>query len=274
MTPRAQIAAASVALASLIVGSATAARAVAKAPVYTLAATQSCLTALPNAVERAAADDTAEPAEALRLRARARQRFDMGEWGSHDRGRIGSSVFWYGDKRYQGIIVSFFKSVDDAPCVGEDARVVVRGQASSGTSSAAWDQKDRAPSRNVRDTVAWLSPLRTRWASNAAKRQAPKATLAEPAPGRWGGHTRGLSITSTGRGREGADDGCCTREYELTFQILSVTGTLTRATAVYRVVSFKRYEGRNETARRGRGRQVRAKGRHRDEHLDGRLLLQ
>ena len=36
------------------------------------------------------------------------------------------------------------------------------------------------------------------------------------------------------------------REYELTFQILSVTGTLTRATAVYRVGSFKRYDGGSE----------------------------
>jgi hypothetical protein len=74
-----------------------------------------------------------------------------------------------------------------------------------------------------------------------ATRPTPPAKLATFA-GRWGGHTRGLSITSTGRGRESAHGGCCTRVYELTFQILSVTGTLTRATAVYRVVSFKRYE--------------------------------
>jgi hypothetical protein len=69
----------------------------------------------------------------------------------------------------------------------------------------------------------------------------PRASLATFA-GYWGGHTRGLSITPAGRGRETADDGCCTRVYALTFQILSVHGTLTRATAVYRVVSFRRFE--------------------------------
>ena len=37
-------------------------------------------------------------------------------------------------------------------------------------------------------------------------------------------------------------DGCCVREYQMTFQIVSVTGTLTRATAEYFVTSFKRYD--------------------------------
>jgi hypothetical protein len=32
------------------------------------------------------------------------------------------------------------------------------------------------------------------------------------------------------------------RLYKMTFQIRSVSGTLTRATAVYRVTAFKRYE--------------------------------
>jgi hypothetical protein len=68
----------------------------------------------------------------------------------------------------------------------------------------------------------------------------PPASLATFA-GAWGGHTRSLSITASGAGRESADDGCCTRGYRMTFQITSVTGTLTRATAAYRVTSFKRY---------------------------------
>src|SRR5262249_46610408 len=60
--------------------------------------------------------------------------------------------------------------------------------------------------------------------------------------GYWGGHTRGLRITSGGRGAEDASDGCCFRVYHLALQVLSVSGTLTRATAVYRLTSFKRYE--------------------------------
>ena len=83
--------------------------------------------------------------------------------------------------------------------------------------------------------------MRMEYARGKAAKRPPPATLATFAGG-WGGHTRGLSITSTGRGREDADDGCCTREYELTFQILSVNGTLTRATAFYRATSFKPYE--------------------------------
>jgi hypothetical protein len=51
-----------------------------------------------------------------------------------------------------------------------------------------------------------------------------------------------LSITAAGRGSETVDDGCCTRVYDLTFRITAVTGSLTRATAVYRVESFRRYE--------------------------------
>lgn len=69
------------------------------------------------------------------------------------------------------------------------------------------------------------------------RRPAAIATFA----GAWGGHTRGLSITRTGTGREDVDDGCCRRVYTLTFRILGVSGTLTRATARYRVLSFRRY---------------------------------
>ena len=81
MTPNNQIAAASVALASLIVASTTAGS-VAQKPVYTPAATQSCLTALPNAVGGVPANDAARTAEALHLLARARGRFDMGSWAA------------------------------------------------------------------------------------------------------------------------------------------------------------------------------------------------
>jgi len=71
-------------------------------------------------------------------------------------------------------------------------------------------------------------------------RPAPAASLATFA-GTWGGHTRGLSISARGRGSESADSGCCDREYELTFQIVSVRGTVTRAVATYRVTFCKRF---------------------------------
>ena len=76
--PRAQIIVVSAALGLLIVGSPTA-RAVAKTPVFTLGATQSCLTALPNAVaELPNPDDAAHSGKALHLQPCARGRFDMG----------------------------------------------------------------------------------------------------------------------------------------------------------------------------------------------------
>ena len=42
------------------------------------------------------------------------------------------------------------------------------------------------------------------------------------------------------QGTERVSGGCCTPEYKMTFQILSVIGTLTAATATYRTTYFKR----------------------------------
>src|SRR5262249_8870145 len=99
-----------------------------------------------------------------------------------------------------------------------------------------WDQK-AVPSKSVRATV--LGCLRSH-AVGGPRPPAPPASLATFA-GTWGGHTRSLSITSKGRGRERADAGCCTPGYRMTFQILSVSGTLTHATAKYRVTAFTRH---------------------------------
>jgi hypothetical protein len=79
-----------------------------------------------------------------------------------------------------------------------------------------------------------LGCLRSDAVSGPERPPAP-ASLATFA-GSWGVHGGSLSITSSGRGRETA-----VRAYRMTFQILSVTGTLTHAAAVYRVTSFKRY---------------------------------
>jgi hypothetical protein len=83
-----------------------------------------------------------------------------------------------------------------------------------------------------------LGCLRSERGGLPAAKPPPPATVATFA-GYWGGHTRGLSITSSGRVREYADSGCCSRYYDMTLQILSVSGTITHATAAYRVTSFK-----------------------------------
>ena len=217
---------------------ATASGAAEKEPVYTLAATQSCLARLPNSIAGlpparppvppalfiyALAHDVISTAEGVGPRPRAHK-------------QLGA---WYGEGRYQGIILSFFKSVPDARASLKTLAWLYGGKLIRNV-VVTWDQKS-VPRGSVRKTV--LGCLRSQLVGRpAAKRPPPPATLATFA-GRWGGHTRGLSITSTGRGQEGADAGCCRRIYQLTFQILSVKGTLTRATAVYRVTFFKRYEG-------------------------------
>lgn len=113
-----------------------------------------------------------------------------------------------------------------------------------------WEQGS-VPRRPLRKSV--LDCLRTEAEAGAApgeQRSTPRAGLATFG-GYWGGHDRGLRITSHGRGAERANSSCCTRVYDLSFQILSVSGTLTRATASYRVMSFKRYDREAPTLRRG-----------------------
>jgi hypothetical protein len=48
------------------------------------------------------------------------------------------------------------------------------------------------------------------------------------------------------------DSGCCFRAYKMTFQILSLRGTLIRATAAYRMTSFNRYDPHVPKLRVGR----------------------
>ena len=62
-----------------------------------------------------------------------------------------------------------------------------------------------------------------------------------PWAGYWWGHDRGLTISRSGRGLEGVDDGCCTRDITMTFQILRATGTRKSGQARIRVVSVRRW---------------------------------
>jgi hypothetical protein len=148
---------------------------------------------------------------------------------------------WYGRNRkgdYDAVTLTFFKSVRDVRKFikswspgGSLARNVIVGSKRRFASGGDW--------RN-----AVRSCLRAEAAADGnspPKRQTPRASLATFA-GLWVGHTRSLGISTGGRGVEGASSGCCHRLYSVTFQILSVSGTLTRATAAYRVTSFRRYE--------------------------------
>lgn len=207
------------------------------APPYTLAATQSCLTKLPNAV--AGLPPTKPPVPpALFVYALAHDAEST--WGFGRRPRPHKQLgAWYGDGRYQGIILSFFKSVPDARASLKYLASLYGGTLTRNV-VVTWDQQS-TPSPNVRSTVFGCLRSGASIGPVGSRRPPPAATLATFA-GRWGGHTRGLSITSSGRGFESADAGCCTRVYQMAFQILSVSGTLTRATAVYRVTSFRRFE--------------------------------
>jgi hypothetical protein len=214
----------------------TARGAAAQAPFYTLAATQSCLTRLPNAI---AGLPPARPPVPPALFVYALARDDVSTWGVGRPPRAHKQLgAWYGNDRYQGIILSFFKSVPEARASLKSLAWLYGGKLIRNV-VVTWGQK-ATPSRRVRNTV--FRCLRSEAAGRPAapKRPPPPASLAT-FTGRWGGHTRGLSITSSGRGSEGANDGCCTRVYQMRFQILFVSGTLTRASAVFRVTSFRRY---------------------------------
>jgi hypothetical protein len=135
-------------------------------------------------------------------------------------------------RTYEGATLSFFGSV-------KAARAYMRSGFSGdlvGSTVVGWDHAAAAWRNVVRGCLGSASR------GPSPKQPVPRASLATFA-GAWGGHTRRLAITAAGRGSESVDDGCCTRVYDLTLRILSVSGTVTRATASFRVVSYRRHSG-------------------------------
>lgn len=203
-------------------------------PLYTRAATRSCLLKLPHAV---AGLPPANPPVPPALFVDRLARDDLSTWGLGRRPRAHKQLAaWSGNRTYQGIILSFFTSVPDARASLRTLASLYGGKR-IGNVVATWDQPGK-PSRTLRNRV--FGCLRSN-APPASRRRAPRASLATFA-GRWGGHGRGLLIKPTGRGGEFGNASCCVRVYRLGFRILSVRGTLTRAAATYRVTSFRRYD--------------------------------
>jgi hypothetical protein len=232
------IAVAAAALASSAAGAAL------QEPVYSLAATESCLAGLPGAVIGLPPASPPVP-PALFVDALAHDVMSTGGSPASQPRAHRQLGAWYGDHRatYQGIILSFFKSVPDARASLKSLAWLYGGKRIANV-VVTWDQQ-QTPSPSMRKPVLGCLRSKAPRLSRPPTRPASLATFA----GAWGGHTRGLSITAPGKGSEETDDGCCRRVYELTFQILSVSGTLTRATAVYRVMRFKRFDGASVRAR-------------------------
>lgn len=200
---------------------------------YTVAATETCLIKLPDAV---AGLPPATPPVPPALFVYS---FPSDRFPSRVHGQLGA---WYGHRgedAYDGMTLSFFKTTHAARTSRKSLLWLYGGKLIRNV-VVAWEGS--GPRASFRKTV--LGCLRAEPDAGGTpppKRSTPQARLATFA-GYWGGHTRGLRITAGGRGVESANSGCCMRLYDMTFQIRSVSGTLTRATAVYRVTSFKRYE--------------------------------
>lgn len=198
---------------------------------YTVAATEACLRSLPNAINGLPPAIPPSPPQPFVYR------FPPDRFRPPVRGQLGA---WYGQRgkgAYAGVILSFFKSIPAARThftslyAGSRIRNVVVEWGHASALEKSWRKVVRGCLRAEHPAAGTPAPTRS----------TPRASLATFA-GSWGGHTRGMRITSGGVGLEVTDSGCCSRVYRMTFQILSVSGALTEAAAVYRVTSFKRYD--------------------------------
>jgi hypothetical protein len=169
-------------------------------------------------------------------------------------GRVGA---WSGHGgRYDGVTLTFFAGAVTPKWLNA-LKSVYGGGTVVRNVVVSWDQK--APTAGFRHTVLrclQVGPLGG--AAMPAIAAAPAASLTTFA-GAWGGHTRRLTIASSGRGIEDTNDGCCVHVYRLGLQIVSVRGTLTDATARYRVTSFKRFHDEGPVIRIGQTGTLRLK---------------
>jgi hypothetical protein len=147
---------------------------------------------------------------------------ELGAWSGHK------------GKGYDGLTLTFFRTTRDARSSYKSLVSLYGGKLLRNV-VVVWEGD--VPAKSLRNTV--FDCLRAGPGGTPTPHRPPKASLATFA-GYWGGHTRGLRITPDGQATELVDDGCCTRMYDMAFQIRSVTGTLTDATATFDVTSYKR----------------------------------
>ncbi len=203
----------------------------APAPSYTAAATRACLTNVPDAIVGL------PPATPPKPPALFVHSFPPDRLLPRVHGKLGAWYGYKGAESYDGITLSFFTSVDAARTFFRSLPPLYGGKLIRNV-VVGWESSP-VPRKSLQRTVLGCLRAESAAGTPAPKRSTPRASLATFA-GYWGGHTRGLRITSGGRAVESTNDGCCVRIYDMTFRILSVSGTLTRATAAYRVTSFKR----------------------------------
>jgi hypothetical protein len=105
-----------------------------------------------------------------------------------------------------------------------------------------WDH-NRDTTRPLGKLVRGCLKTRAQGSSDAGPplRALPKADITT-FTGYWGGHTRSLTITASGRGLEYVDDGCCHFVIAVSFRLLRANGTVKNATATFRVAAVKRGE--------------------------------
>ncbi len=209
--------------------------AAAKQADYSLVGTRACLMGLPHAIAGLPpAGPIGRPAvfvyrldrhsmDSFFYRSR-RPHMQLGAWDSF---------------RYEGLIFSFFRTAAAAR-VSYKGMTQLYGGIRIRNVVAAWDGSK--PRRRVRRM--FLGCLRSATPSSPGPplRPVPPASLTTFEPG-WGGHSRGLSISKAGVGEEDVGSGCCTRIYDLSFQISSVSGSIIRAVATYTVTAYTNYGG-------------------------------
>ena len=181
-------------------------------PLFTLHGTQSCLFGLPHAT--AGLPPASPPAPPVLFVAALPQ------------ARLGA---WTGAGHYEGIILRFF-ATEAAARAASNGGIRIRNVLASS------DRQAKPPHDRLRALV--LGCLR---ASGGRRAAPPPAASLRTFAGAWGGHTRGLTIGSNGAAVESVNDGCCVRVYDMTYRIVAVRGTLTHATATYRITSFRRH---------------------------------
>jgi hypothetical protein len=197
---------------------------------YSIGATKACLSDLPNAIVGLPPANPPVPTALFvssipRDRVPLRADGQLGAWAGQD------------GRGYDGLIVTFFKTTDAARASYKSLVSLYGGKLIRNV-VVAWDQST-VPPKSLQNTVT--DCLRAGPGGTPTPHRPPKASLATFA-GYWGGHTRGLRITPGGQATESTNDGCCTRVYDMSYEIRSVSGTLTDATATFRVTSYKRHE--------------------------------